>query len=168
MLKVLGLHDTCCREHGKWNHRHNIRVDLEPLFTHPEDDGKSESYPYYILLERSSLYFLAFDLEFDGLRLERIKLHKKHPCNHEHDDYIRNHSEHPSRKCDCITCILKCTKSDCIRRSTDRSTHTTDIGCDRNCEGKRDPSAAILRQGSKHRCKERKHHRSCRCVAHKH
>ena len=65
MLKVLSLHDTSCREYCERNHSYDIRVDLEPLLTDPKNDSKSESDPNHIFLERSSLDFLTFDLEFD-------------------------------------------------------------------------------------------------------
>ena len=168
MLKVTGLHDACCRKYCKRYHCHDIRIHLEDAFTYPQYDGKRKSNPNHIFLERSCLHRSSFDLKFYRLCLERIKLHEKEPCNEEHDDHIRNHPEHPSCECDRITCLLKSTESYGIRRSTDRSTHTSDVCRDRDCKSKRDPSAAILRECRKDWSKEGEHHRCCRSVAHEH
>ena len=68
----------------------------------------------------------------------------------------------------CITCILKGTKSNCIRRSSDRSTHTTKVSGNRDSQCKRNPSTSVRWQSHKYRSKERKHHRCCSCITHEH
>ena len=168
MLKVTGLHDACCREYCKRYHCHDIRIHLEDAFTYPQYDGKRKSNPNHIFLERSSLHRSALDLKLDGLCLERIKLHEKEPCQEEHDDHIRNHPEHPSCECDRISCLLKSTESDGIRRGSDRSTHTSDVCRDRDRKGKRDPSTTVLRKCREDRSEEGEHHRCCCSITHKH
>ena len=168
MFKMFCLQDTGSREHRKRNHGNDIGIDLEQALSHPKNDCKSKSNPYYIFLERSSLDRSAFNLEFDRLGLERIELHEKEPCEKEHYYYVRHHPYHPSYESDIIAGILKGTECDSIRRCSDRSTHTAEVRRNRNSECQRNTTASVLWQCCKNRSKECQHHRSRCCITHEH
>lgn len=120
------------------------------------------------LLFQSSFLSLVQDLKHKFLGLEREEHQKENPCEEDHDDHVRNHVDAPVSERDIDAGLLKVTFCCRVRRGSDRSSDTTEVGGDRNRERKADLSLVVARQLVKHRSEEGKHHGGGGGVAHEH
>ena len=132
------------RKDAHREHCHHIRIHSGSLVQNPEEDCHGEG---HIDHDGAPVLFgLALDVEFDGLGLEREELDEHEPSYEEKNDRQRDHEGHPLTEADIDSDFSHVLESDGIRRGTDRGSHATDVGCDRNRKGKRYLSLAVSRQ----------------------
>ena len=166
-LEFLFSDDTGDAEHCQGNHCNHIGVDSGDLVKHPQKDGHGESHPDDVGL-RSPLR-IAGDVQFDGLCLEREHPEQKGPGDEQHHDDERHHTEHPlSESYVHVQGVIQIAQCNGVRRGSNRSSNTSEVGCNRNGKSQSDASLAVRRQGFEHRSQEGEHHRRCCSVGHKH
>ena len=137
------------------------------LLRGPEKDRDDEGSPDELALP-VLLLVVGRDLKHKLLGLEREEHQKENPREEDHDDHVRNHVDAPVSERDIDAGLLKVTFRCRVRRGSDRSSDTTEVGGDRNRESEADLSLVVARQLVEHRSEEGKHHGGGGGVAHEH
>ena len=133
-------------EDADWQHCHDIGVDSGELVGHPEEDGNGECHIYHVISPCPLV--LAFNLQFNGLLLEREDFEEDNPGNEEEKDCKWGHECHPLSESDVHVHshrVIEIFQCDSVRRGSDRCSDTADVGCDRNCESKCNLSLSVSR-----------------------
>ena len=113
------------------------------LLRGPEKDRDDEGSPYELALP-ILLLVVGRDLKHKFLGLEREEHQKENPREEDHDDHVRNHVDAPLSERDIDAGLLKVTFRCRVRRGSDRSSDTTEVGGDRNREREADLSLGSL------------------------
>ena len=163
-------------KHGHRDHCNRVIVNtVNVLARHPQkhthDKGNVNNDSLGARIELAG----TFNIQDHLFHLDRVNLHEQEPSNYHQNNHVRNTEGHPlaegHRVRDKVTTgngIVQGTKGDGVRRRTDRGTHTTDVGTERNSKGKSSLTAIVFVKELEHRGEDGKHHGCGSGIAHEH
>ena len=172
---LLGNHASQGK-HGHRDHGNRVIVDTVNILAgnpqkHAHDEGDVNDNRLGARIELAS----TFDIQGHFLHLDRVDLEEEEPSDNHQNNHVRNTKGHPLAEGHRVgnevatgNSIVQGTEGNGVRRRTDRGTHTTDVGTERNGKGKGSLAAVVLVEELEHRSEDGKHHGSGSGIAHEH
>ena len=163
-------------KHGHRDHSNSIIVDaVDTLTGHPQNNAHNKGNVDDDCLGARIELAGTFDIQDHLLHLDRVDLQEQEPSHNHQDNHVRDTEGHPLAEGHGVrnqvatgNGVVQGTKGDGVRRSTDRGTHTTDVGTERNGKSKGSLTAVIFVKELEHRGQNGEHHGGGSGVAHEH
>ena len=169
-------------KHGHRDHSNRVIVNAMArnnpdtiLTDHPQNHAQGKGNVHDNRLGACIELTGTFNVQDHFLHLDGVNLHQQNPGNDHKNKHIRNTKFHPLAEGHGVrnevttgNGVVQGTEGNGVRRSTNRGTHTTDVGSERNSKSKGGLTTVIFVEELEHRSEDGKHHGSGSGVAHEH